>query len=140
MRCRNAGFVPWSDVVPPFKYNPNAPFTSVLVPTMDTVRYGKLLDTCYSIGKGVILVGPSGVGKSAIIGAQLAAARSSGHLTVTFHCSARTTSPVFRELMESKLVKRGSRYAIWMSEGALVLQHLLPAISTCQMYQRIHML
>ena len=107
--CRSSGFVPWSDIVPAFKYVPTAPFTSVLVPTMDTVRYGKLLETCCSIGKGVMLIGASGVGKSAILSAQLAAARSSGNLTVTFHCSARTTSPGFRELMESKLVKRGSR-------------------------------
>lgn len=37
-------FVHWNKIVPTFTYDPKLPFFSLLVPTVDTVRYSTLLD------------------------------------------------------------------------------------------------
>jgi dynein heavy chain len=41
----------WEDTVPLFEYDPKAPFFSILVPTVDTVRYTSILDILVQIGK-----------------------------------------------------------------------------------------
>jgi hypothetical protein len=53
--------------VPAFKFQPSQPTHSILVPTVDTCRYGSLLQGCMAAGRPVLLVGGTGVGKSAIV-------------------------------------------------------------------------
>ena len=60
-------FLHWSRVVPPFIYDPKTPFFSIMVPTIDTVRYSTLLDMLVQVGKPVFFTGSTGVGKSVII-------------------------------------------------------------------------
>lgn len=60
-------FIPWSKIVPAFEYDPKLPFFSLLVPTIDTVRFTTLLDMLVSINKPVFFTGSTGVGKSIIM-------------------------------------------------------------------------
>ena len=53
--------------MPNFIYDPKVPFFSLMVPTVETVRYTTLLEMLLSIGKPVFFTGSTGVGKSVII-------------------------------------------------------------------------
>jgi len=58
----------WASEVPKeFLYDPKSPYFSILVPTVNTVRYSYLLDLCLSIKKHVFFTGETGVGKSVLI-------------------------------------------------------------------------
>jgi dynein heavy chain len=103
------GFAPWADKVEPFKYSPDQPFSSILVPTVNTTRYTQLLKLCCSIDRPVLMVGLSGVGKSVIMQQQLARTpEHAGQLPVVLHCSASTTSPAVQQLLDNKLVRQGN--------------------------------
>jgi len=60
-------FIPWSKIVPAFEYDPKAPFFSLLVPTIDTVRFSTILEMLVNINKPVFFTGNTGVGKSIIL-------------------------------------------------------------------------
>ena len=53
----------WERIVPMFKYNPETPFFEMLVPTMDTVRFGYLLEKLLQIKQSVLFTGGTGIGK-----------------------------------------------------------------------------
>lgn len=103
----------------------------MLVPTIDTVRFSFLLETCLDVQRSVLLTGVTGVGKSVISTAALEALaaapqpagvvesdgvsnRVAGRLlahTVVF--SAQTSSIDTQMLIESKLEKkRKTRWAV----------------------------
>lgn len=53
----------WEKIVPPFKYDKEVPFFEMLVPTVDTVRFGYLLEKFLSVNHSVLYTGGTGVGK-----------------------------------------------------------------------------
>ena len=53
----------WERVVPMFKYNKEVPFFETLVPTVDTVRFGFLLEKLLAVNQSVLYTGSTGVGK-----------------------------------------------------------------------------
>ena len=53
----------WEKIVPSFKFNPETSFFEMLVPTVDTVRFGYLLDKLLSVRRSVLYTGTTGVGK-----------------------------------------------------------------------------
>jgi dynein heavy chain, axonemal len=53
----------WEKIVPQFKYNKELPFFEMLVPTVDTVRYGYLLEKLLAVNQSVLYTGNTGVGK-----------------------------------------------------------------------------
>ncbi len=119
----------WSDSVPTFVYRKDLPFFQILVPTVDTVRFAALMDLCLAVDRSVLLSGGTGVGKSVMAQAALAAlsdtrgaAASHGGkgrwgaamppgaakevLAHTIVFSAQTSSLDTQLLMESKLEKK----------------------------------
>lgn len=60
-------FVHWSRNVPVFLYEPKLPFFSIMVPTVETVRYTTLFDMLVTVGKPVFFTGSTGVGKSVLV-------------------------------------------------------------------------
>jgi len=57
----------WEDITPPFVYDKTQPYSSILVPTKDTVRFSYLIEAYTSVNRGTLLVGESGTGKSVIM-------------------------------------------------------------------------
>ena len=53
----------WEKVIPVFKYDPEVPFFDMLVPTMDTVRFGYLMEKLLAVNRSVLFTGTTGVGK-----------------------------------------------------------------------------
>jgi len=53
----------WEKVVPQFKFLPETPFFEILVPTVDTVRFGYLMGKLLKVNHSVLFTGNTGVGK-----------------------------------------------------------------------------
>ena len=53
----------WERIVPAFKYSKETPFFDMVVPTVDTVRYGYLLEKLLLAKQSVLFTGGTGVGK-----------------------------------------------------------------------------
>lgn len=60
-------FVHWSRIVPAYTYDAKLPFFSIMVPTVETVRYTTILEMLVGVGKPVFFTGSTGVGKSIIV-------------------------------------------------------------------------
>lgn len=54
---------PWERIIPTFKYNRDVPFFEMLVPTIDTVRFGYLMEKLLAVRHSVLFTGTTGVGK-----------------------------------------------------------------------------
>ena len=57
----------WEKIVLPFRYDSEVPFFEMLVPTMDTARYGYLLEKLLQVKHSVLFTGGTGVGKVRIV-------------------------------------------------------------------------
>ncbi len=58
--------VPWSKLVPPFLFDPQTPFHSILVPTRETVKFRHNIGLLVGHQQSVLLQGVSGAGKTSI--------------------------------------------------------------------------
>ena len=56
-------FDSWERIVPMFRYNKQMAFFDILVPTVDTVRFGYLLRKLLAVDHSVLYTGETGVGK-----------------------------------------------------------------------------
>lgn len=54
---------PWEKIIPSFKYSSTIPYFDLLVPTVDTVRFGFLMEKLLAINRSVMFTGTTGVGK-----------------------------------------------------------------------------
>ena len=100
-------FRSWLDIVPAFTYNPAAPFFSILVPTIDTVRFSMLLETNLLVSKPVLFTGTSGVGKSVMVNDSLTNLQTTKALaSFPLQFSAQTSSNRTQLMIEAKLEKK----------------------------------
>ena len=56
----------WERIVPAFRFDKETPFFELLVPTIDTVRYGYLMEKLLEVNMSVLYTGGTGVGKSMV--------------------------------------------------------------------------
>lgn len=99
----------------------------MVVPTADTVRFSYLLETCLDVGRSVLFIGVTGVGKSVIIGAALQSlaakganlpadgpsSRVAGRLLVhTVMFSAQTSSSDVQGIIEGKLENKRKKRCV----------------------------
>lgn len=97
----------WEKIIPEFAYNPEVPYFDILVPTMDTVRYGFLFEKLVSVKHPVLFTGTTGVGKSVITKGCLKQLQEKGEYVGTvMNFSAQTSSLRTQEIIESKLEKK----------------------------------
>ena len=53
----------WMKTIPPFRPNAETPFSEIIVPTADTVRYTYIIDRLLLSEKHVLCVGETGTGR-----------------------------------------------------------------------------
>ena len=100
-------FEKWDLILPEFKYDREVPYFDILVPTVDTVRYGFLMEKLLGQRRSVLFTGETGVGKSVIAKGQLLTLQEKGfYIPVTLNFSAQTSSKRTQEIIESKLEKK----------------------------------
>ncbi|ORZ39363.1 dynein heavy chain and region D6 of dynein motor-domain-containing protein [Catenaria anguillulae PL171] len=101
------GWVPWMQrfnekaIIPP-----NAEYSEIIVPTKDTVRYNFLLDVLMRHHKPVLLVGPTGTGKSKYISKKLLSGMPKSFTPIFVNFSARTSATQTQDIIMAKLDKR----------------------------------
>ncbi|KAK9295362.1 hypothetical protein QLX08_010308 [Tetragonisca angustula] len=97
----------WTDIMPKFVYDSEMPFFDILVPTIDTVRFGYLTKKLIEINKPVFLTGDTGVGKSVITKVVLNNLEDSQlWAPINLIFSAQTSSGRTQEILELKLERR----------------------------------
>ncbi|VDO49605.1 unnamed protein product, partial [Schistosoma margrebowiei] len=97
----------WDKLLNTFIYNKQIPFFDMIVPTIDTIRYGYMLDKLLAVNQSVLFTGLTGVGKSVIIRGTLNnIAETNNYIPAYINFSAQTTSNRTQEIIESKLEKK----------------------------------
>eukprot|EP00003_Mantamonas_plastica_P006673 TRINITY_DN1548_c0_g5_i2.p1 TRINITY_DN1548_c0_g5~~TRINITY_DN1548_c0_g5_i2.p1 ORF type:complete len:3052 (-),score=1213.08 TRINITY_DN1548_c0_g5_i2:66-8516(-) len=99
-------WVPWNELVQPFMPPEDGKFSSVLVPTVDTVRYTKLLDTIMQTKQPILFVGAPGTAKTSVITRHMATLDADRFLTMTMNFSSRTTSHDVRNTIQEPLERK----------------------------------
>ena len=97
----------WEKVVPKFVYDKEKPYFELMVPTIDSCRFGYLMEKLLSTKRSVLFTGETGVGKSVIArDLLLEVANKSNYLPVFLNFSAQTSSNRTQEMIEAKLEKK----------------------------------
>ncbi|EDV29711.1 uncharacterized protein TRIADDRAFT_18356 [Trichoplax adhaerens] len=97
----------WERIIPPFKFKPEDTFSDVLVPTLDTMRYGYLFRKLITVNNSVLFTGSAGVGKSVIAKHFLQImCEKENYVSVFLNFSAQTSSKRIQETIESKLERK----------------------------------
>lgn len=78
--------------VPEFNCDPSKPFSQIIVPTADTVRYTYVVDALLSAGKHVLCVGDTGTGKTLTLMTKLLEGMPAEVQPVFMTFSARTSA------------------------------------------------
>jgi len=100
-------WISWSSKVADFSYTPGAPYTSLLVPTIDTFRHGFLMEKAFEVGYSTFFTGVSGTGKTSIVSNLLSTLEDSGEVyPIILNFSAQTNSKRVQLTIESKLQKK----------------------------------
>lgn len=97
----------WIKLVPKYIYDPKVPFFEMLVPTIDTVRFGYLLKQFMKVNKPILFTGLTGVGKTVIAKSVLKTlTKDSQYVSIMINFSAQTSSGRTQEIIESKLERK----------------------------------
>ncbi|EPY29285.1 hypothetical protein STCU_04632 [Strigomonas culicis] len=100
---------PWADLVQPYVADVDTQLSSVSVQTADTVRMSYLMSLFVDNGKGVVLVGTAGTGKTNLIMSKLRLLDNEKVLFRVISFNARTSSAGLQGVMEQSLEKRSGR-------------------------------
>lgn len=97
----------WEKIVPKFVYDKTKPYFEMLVPTIDSVRYGYLMEKLVNVKRSVLFTGETGVGKSVIANVLLQDLQGKSDFIAAFlNFSAQTSSKRTQEMIEAKLEKK----------------------------------
>ncbi|XP_011495537.1 PREDICTED: dynein heavy chain 6, axonemal [Ceratosolen solmsi marchali] len=117
---------PWTNLIAPFEYKPEQPFFDILVPTINTVCFGYIMQKLIEVNKPVLFTGDTGVGKSVVTKMVLSNLEKSGNwLSIVLNFSAQTSSGRTQEILELKLDKKkktvlgapiGKRFCIFVDD------------------------
>ncbi|KAB0805217.1 hypothetical protein PPYR_02187 [Photinus pyralis] len=101
-------FMPWSDLLPPYEFDPDIPLQSALVNTAETVRVRFFMDQLVGNKHPIMLVGGAGSGKTVIVQDKLSSLSDKYSVTnVPFNFY--TTSELLQRVLEKPLEKKAGR-------------------------------
>jgi dynein heavy chain len=100
---------PWSQIVPEVTFDSvSQNMNSLTIPTTETVAVLSFMDQLVESKKPVLLVGPAGCGKTAIVLGKLRALDDS-YMYLTINFNYYTDSPSLQRVMESVLEKKAGK-------------------------------
>lgn len=82
----------WSQIVEKFVFDSEARFFDVLVPTMDTAKYGYIAEVLFREQRPVMFTGDTGVGKSVLATTTMQRLQKQNVIPVFLNFSAQTSS------------------------------------------------
>uniref|UniRef100_UPI00398F1A35 dynein axonemal heavy chain 11 n=1 Tax=Pristiophorus japonicus TaxID=55135 RepID=UPI00398F1A35 len=101
-------FTLWTEKIPNFEMEPDAPLQDVLVHTQETVGLKYFIDLLVKKGKPVMLVGNAGVGKTILVSKEIS--KLTEHYIVTkVPFNYYTTSAMLQRVLEKPLEKKAGR-------------------------------
>ncbi|XP_067892376.1 dynein axonemal heavy chain 11 [Heterodontus francisci] len=99
---------PWTEKIPNFEMEPDAPLQDVLVHTQETVGLKYFIDLLVEKGKPVMLVGNAGVGKTILVSEEIS--KLTEHYIITkVPFNYYTTSAMLQRVLEKPLEKKAGR-------------------------------
>ncbi|KAI3375810.1 hypothetical protein L3Q82_004092 [Scortum barcoo] len=106
---KNKSWASFEDKLPKaWRYNANAPFYKIMVPTVDTVRYNFLV-TALVLGQyPVLLTGPVGTGKSSVAHSVLQGL-DNRWIGLNVNMSSQTTSNNIQAIVESRSIEKRTK-------------------------------
>ncbi|KAG2485619.1 hypothetical protein HYH03_015682 [Edaphochlamys debaryana] len=119
------GWVGWMSTVPEFKCDPDRPFSDIIVPTADTVRYTYLVDRLVAAHRHVLCVGETGTGKTLNVANKLLNDMPPEVQPLFMTFSARTSANQTQDILDGKMDKRrkgvygppaGKRYVVFVDD------------------------
>uniref|UniRef100_A0A8C2ZK56 Dynein axonemal heavy chain 2 n=1 Tax=Cyclopterus lumpus TaxID=8103 RepID=A0A8C2ZK56_CYCLU len=103
---KNKTWASFEDKVPKgWRYNANAPFYKIIVPTVDTVRYNFLVMALVWSQYPVLLTGPVGTGKT-LVAQSVLQGLDNKWAALTVNMSSQTTTNNIQAIVESRIEKR----------------------------------
>ena len=99
-------WAPWMETVESKPIDPEAEYSTIVVPTLDTVRYTYLIDCLVQHNKYVLLVGPTGTGKTVYIKRHLQYGLPEKYNSMFFNFSAQTSANMTQDIIDGRLDKR----------------------------------
>ncbi|XP_045691837.1 dynein axonemal heavy chain 17 [Phyllostomus hastatus] len=102
-------FLPWTEKVPAFELDPDAPLQASLVHTTETIRIRFFMDLLMAKSRPVMLVGNAGTGKSVLMGDKLESLSTDDYLVQAVPFNFYTTSAMLQGVLEKPLEKKSGR-------------------------------
>ena len=99
-------FKSWLEIVPSFSIVPTAQFQDILVPTLDTIRYGYILETQLHNDYPVMFCGETGTGKSVMVKEKLMKGMGDDFLSHFMNFSANSKANQTQDIIDGKVDKR----------------------------------
>ncbi|XP_001850815.2 dynein heavy chain 6, axonemal [Culex quinquefasciatus] len=96
----------WAAIHPQFDYNPNIAYFDLLVPTLDTTKYGYVAEMLFRDQYPVLFTGDTGVGKSVLARDILKKLMKENVIPIFVNFSAQSESIRTQEIIESRLERR----------------------------------
>eukprot|EP00002_Diphylleia_rotans_P006932 TRINITY_DN1638_c0_g1_i1.p1 TRINITY_DN1638_c0_g1~~TRINITY_DN1638_c0_g1_i1.p1 ORF type:complete len:4126 (-),score=976.49 TRINITY_DN1638_c0_g1_i1:597-12974(-) len=103
---KTKSWIGWMDTIPEFRLNSKLQFSQMIVPTIDSVRHTFLLDLLIVNQKNVLVVGPTGTGKSITVSEKLMKGLDERYLPVLVNFSAQTSANQTQDILDGKMDKR----------------------------------
>ncbi|GCB73974.1 hypothetical protein scyTo_0003058 [Scyliorhinus torazame] len=104
-------FTPWTEKIPKFEMELDAPLQDVLVHTKETVALKYFIDLLVQKGKPVMLVGNAGVGKTILVSEEISKL-TEDYIITKVPFNYYTTSAMLQRILEKPLEKKaGKNYA-----------------------------
>ncbi|XP_029423391.1 dynein heavy chain 11, axonemal [Nannospalax galili] len=101
-------FLPWTDKVPQFTMDADAPLKTVLVHTQETTRLRYFTELLLEKGKPLMLVGNAGVGKTVFLSDMLTSL-SEDYIVSRVPFNYYTTAAALQRILEKPLEKKAGR-------------------------------